>query len=54
MGRGRKTAKITGDTEFIVMVGRDGHITIPKELREELGIGRGSIVKLKIVKVIET
>ena len=54
MVRGRKTAKITGNKEFVVMVGRDGHITIPIELRKELGIDRGSIVKLKIVKVIET
>ncbi|NJE04203.1 AbrB/MazE/SpoVT family DNA-binding domain-containing protein [Thermococcus sp. MV11] len=53
MGRGRKTGKITGENEFVVIVGRDGHITIPKELRNKLNIDRGSIVRLKIVKVIE-
>ena len=38
--------------EFIAMVGSRGQITIPKEVREELQIKDGYIVKVAILRVL--
>ncbi len=48
MARKNSTKKV----EFIALVGSRGQITIPKEVREELGIKEGYIVKMAVLKVL--
>jgi AbrB family looped-hinge helix DNA binding protein len=38
-------------TEFTAYVRKEGKITVPKEVRDALGITRGDLVRCKIVKV---
>ena len=38
--------------EFIALVGSRGQITIPKEVRDELNIKEGYIVKMAVLKVL--
>jgi hypothetical protein len=37
--------------EFIAYVRKEGKITVPKEVRDSIGIGRGDLVRCKIVRV---
>ena len=38
-------------SEFTVYVRRDGRMTVPKEVRDALGIEEGNLVKCEIKKV---
>jgi len=37
--------------EFTVYVRKEGKITVPKEVRDAIGIEKGDLVRCKIVKV---
>jgi len=37
--------------EFIAYVRKEGKITVPKEVRDSIGIDRGDLVRCKIVRV---
>jgi AbrB family looped-hinge helix DNA binding protein len=39
------------ETEFTAYVRRNGRMTVPKEVRDALDIGDGSLVKCKIKRV---
>jgi len=37
--------------EFTAYVRKEGKITVPKEVRDALGIERGDLIRCKVVKV---
>jgi AbrB family looped-hinge helix DNA binding protein len=39
------------ETKFTVYIGNDGRITVPKEVRDALGIVKGDLVECTIRKV---
>jgi bifunctional DNA-binding transcriptional regulator/antitoxin component of YhaV-PrlF toxin-antitoxin module len=39
--------------QFVVRVFQGGTVTVPKRLRELLGVGDGDYVRLRVVEVIE-
>jgi hypothetical protein len=50
-GPSKKREGDADPVEFVAYVRKEGKITVPKEVRDSMGIDRGDLVRCKIVRV---